>query len=188
MLQCREYVLEQHGADGIEQVKAVMDPSAREVVYAPTLLATDWIETAYGIEHAAAYNRAFPRLRPWEASDHMIAQVLVKHWGGLYRPLFAGATTPLAVLEKSARIWSRMYDSGESQMIVVSPTSVIKRLNNCPDMPRDHERLAHPYWEQLLRQVGATPLPSKHTKCVALGAKWCETLLEWREPRESASQ
>ena len=185
VLQCREYVLEQHGPEGIERVKAAMEPSERDVVYSPFLLASDWLEVAHAVEHADGYDSAFPRSRAWEASDVMIATLVVKHWGGLYKPLFAGAATPMAVLEKSSRLWNRMYDTGESQMIVVSSTSVVKKLMNCPDMPRHHEHLATPYWEQLLRQVGATAVSAKHTKCVALGAKWCETLLEWREPRDA---
>jgi hypothetical protein len=181
VLQTREYVLELVGPAGVERLRAAMDPVAWEHVYSPTLLATDWIEVAHAVEHAHVYDRIFPLGEPWGAAERMVCDLVAKHYKGLYRPVFANATTPLQVLEKSTRLWPRFYDTGESQLVVHNPTAVTKRIVGAPDMPLDHDRLVVPYYAELLRQSGAHSVTARHVKCVALGADCCETNIQWRE-------
>jgi hypothetical protein len=183
VLQCRDYVLEHHGPSGIEQVKAAMHAAAREHVYSPLLLATDWIEVAHPLEHALAYDRVFGGGgTDHSASERMIVELVARHFKGLYRSMFAVDATPMMVIDKSSRLWNRFYDQGESQLIRHSKTSVTKRIVNCPDLPRHHDLLTTPYYEELLRQSGAHTAQGRHSKCVALGAEYCETVLSWREP------
>jgi len=180
VLQCREFVLETHGEAGIEAVKSAMSAPAREQVYSPLLVATDWIEVAHALEHALAYDAAFGTQTPLEAVERMISQLVVKHYNGMYRSVFGLATSPTAVMEKSSRLWRRFYDSGESHLQVLSPVSVLKRIVDCPDLPLRHEVLMLPYYETLLREWGARDVTARHTKCVARGAECCETLITWR--------
>ncbi|MET0389363.1 MAG: hypothetical protein ABW321_25540 [Polyangiales bacterium] len=181
VLQCIEFLREHHGDDCIARVQAVMEPTAREHVYSPLLLATDWIDVAYAVEHALAYDRVSGTERDHAASSKMISGLVARHYNGLYRPLFSTVATPLTVLEKSSRLWSRFYDAGESLLEIHNNTSVTKRIINCPDMPKQHDVLISPYYEELLRQSGARHVSARHTKCVAHGAETCEWLLNWRE-------
>lgn len=179
VLQCREHILGRYGEDGIRRVQDALSPAARAVIYADDLISTDWIEMAHAVEHAQAYDLAFGT-GDGEAAAQMIHEITAQHFNGLYRSVFAAAATPLAVLERSSRLWSRFYDQGESQIEIHSETSVTKRVLGCPDMPRDHDCLMSPYYEELVRQCGGRDVICKHTRCVALGADRCETTIRWR--------
>jgi hypothetical protein len=179
VIQCREYVLEKHGPEGIERVKAELSPLARQRIYADELLATDWLEVEYGLAHAKAYDRAFGS-GDGRASSEMIRALAARHFTTLYRTMVS-RDTPLSCLDKSSRLWSRYYDQGEIELVLNSPTHVIKRLRGCPDMPRDHDWLTNPYYEEMVRQCGAKDVTVRHPRCVALGADCCETSVRWRE-------
>lgn len=180
VLQCREFILDNHGDAGIEAVKAQLSPAAREQLYSPLTLASDWIDVALALEHALAYDRAFGTGVSGEAAVRMLTGLVAKHYTVMYRSVFAQAMSPEAVLEKSSRLWRRFYDEGDTQLIVLSPTSVIKRITGITDFPARHELLLLPYYEELLRQWGAKEPLARHTKCVARGAEYCETVISWR--------
>jgi hypothetical protein len=184
VLQCREFILERHGEPGIELVKTYVSPAAREVLYSPLLVASDWVEVAHALEQALGYDQAFSTGVSGQAAERMMKGLVAKHYTSMYRSVFAQADSPLAVLEKSSRLWRRFYDAGDSQLLAQTPTSVVKRITGCDDFPIRHELLLLPYYEELLRQWGARDPSARHTKCVARGAECCETTIAWR--RESS--
>jgi hypothetical protein len=179
VLQCREFILENHGEAGIEAVKAQLSPASRDQLYSPLAVASDWMEVSLPIEHALAYDRAFGT-GSGQAAERMLRGLVAKHYKVMYRSVFAQASSPEAVLEKSSRLWRRFYDEGDTQLITLSPTSVIKRITGIKDFPARHELLLLPYYEELLRQWGAKDPSARHTKCVARGADCCETVITWR--------
>jgi hypothetical protein len=183
VLQCREYVLEQHGEIGIERVKAAMKAAARDVVYAELLLPTDWIEVEYGVDHARAYDDVFG-IGDGRASSKMVYELTARHAATLYKSVLVGAS-PRTVIERSSRLWTRYYDQGETVVEFFGDTSAIKRVVGCPDLPRNHDWLTSPYYEAVLRHSGAIDITVKHIKCVADGADCCETELRWKLNRGS---
>jgi hypothetical protein len=180
VLQCREYILEMHGEAGIEAVKAQLSPAMREQLYSPLSVASDWMDVGLALEHALAYDRAFGTGVSGQAAERMLSGLVAKHYTVMYRSVFAQAGSPEAVLEKSSRLWRRFYDEGDTQLIVLSPNSVLKRISGITDFPARHELLLLPYYEELLRQWGAKDPIARHTKCVARGAECCESVISWR--------
>jgi hypothetical protein len=181
VLQCREYIAEQHGTDALERIRNAMPPAARDEIYSPLLLATDWVEVASALEHALAYDRLYAAVHPHDASERMLRTLVARHYNGLYRPLLSGAVTPTQVFEKSSRLWNRFYDQGQSELSMQGSNAVVKRILGCPDLPLNHDLLSSPYYAELARLAGARNATARHTKCVALGADCCETLIQWRE-------
>jgi hypothetical protein len=179
VLQCREYVLDQHGDDGIRRIQAALSPAARACIYADDLISTDWVEMVHAVAHAHAYEQVYGN-GDGAAAARMVREITAMHFNGLYRPVFAAASTPLEVLERSSRLWNRFYDQGESQIEIHGESSVTKRVFGCPDMPRGHDCLTSPYYEELVKQCGARDVVCKHTRCVALGADRCETTIRWK--------
>lgn len=180
VLQCREFILEEHGEAGIEAVKAQLSPAVRDQLYSPLAVSSDWMDVNLALEHALAYDRAFSTGVSEQAAERMLSALVAKHYTVMYRSLFAQVGSPEAVLEKSSRLWRRFYDEGDSQLIVTSPTSAIKRITGISDFPARHELLLLPYYEELLRQWGARDPSARHTKCVARGAECCESVISWR--------
>jgi hypothetical protein len=178
VIQCREWIIETHGEEGISRVKGLMKPEARDIVYYDHLLPTDWVDVRYGVDHARAYDLAFG-LGDGREAGRMIREITAKHLTGLYRSVLA-ASEPKTILERSSRLWTRYYDKGESQIEMVGDTSAVKRILGCADMPRHHDWLTTPYYEALLRHCRAKDISMKHTKCVATGADCCETEMHWR--------
>jgi hypothetical protein len=183
VIQCRDYVLEQHGVEGIERVKAAMKPAPRDAIYADNLMPTDWVEVADGVEHARAYDRAFG-VGDGRTAAQMIYELTARHVAGLYKSVLSGGS-PQIVLERASRLWTRYYDRGESQVEMISDTTAIKRIVGCPDLPRYHDWLTTAYYEALLQQSSAREIAVKHIKCVANGGDCCETELRWRPDRGS---
>jgi hypothetical protein len=183
VIECRDYVLEMHGAEGIERVKAAMIPAARDTVYAEHLLPTDWIDVEYGVDHAIAYDKTFG-MGDGRASARMVYELTARHAATLYKAVLVGAT-PRTMIERSSRLWPRYYDRGETQIEFLSDTNAIKRIVGCPDLPRYHDWLTSPYYEAVLRHSGAIDITVKHLKCVANGAECCETELRWKLSRAS---
>ena len=181
VIQCREYIRARHGEHGVEQVRAAMEPEAREVVCADTLLPTDWIELAHALEHSRAFDGTFGK-GDGQLVHEMIREVTTRHMTGLYKSLIVGFSVD-EMLERSSRLWNRYYDRGESQIEKLAENRLIKRILGCPDLPRHHDWLTSPYYEALLRYAGAKEISVKHIKCVANGANCCETELRWRPAR-----
>lgn len=179
VLQCREYIRVRYGEEGLRRTQAAMSPAARAQVYADDLLSTDWIEVAHGLEHLEAFDRVLGN-GDGQSGELMIRDLTAQHFNGVYRATLAVAATPLNVLERSSRLWTRIYDQGESQLEVHSPTSVTKRIVGCPDLPRGHDKMSSPYYAELVRQCGARDAVSEHTTCVARGADHCATKIRWR--------
>jgi hypothetical protein len=184
VIECREFVREMHGQDGIDRVQAVMTPAARAAVYADDLLPTDWIEVAHGVDHARAYDKAFG-IGDGDEAARMVSELTSRHATTLYKAVLVGAS-PRAVIERSSRLWSRYYDQGETIVEFHGDTAAIKRIVGCPDLPRYHDWLTSPYYATVLRHSNARDVTVKHTKCVATGADCCETELRWRLDRRSS--
>lgn len=183
VIQCRDYVRELHGSDGLERVKASMKPAAREAVYSEHLVPTDWLEVEYGVEHARAYDRVFG-LGDGSMSARMIHDLTARHAATLYKSVLVGES-PRVIIERSSRLWSRYYDQGEVHVELVGETTAIKRIVGCPDLPRFHDWLTTPYYEAILQHSSAKDITVKHTMCVANGAECCETELRWKPDRRS---
>jgi ribosomal protein S26 len=180
LMQARTYVLEKWGDEGIARVQAALSPEACAAIYSEQLIPTDWIELDYCIEHVVVIDRVLGK-GDGKTSSELVRTLTQNHFSSLYRSMFAGVS-PRAMLEKTGRLWNRFYDRGETQIEVVSDTWVIKRILNCPDLPLHHEWFLIPYYEELLRLAGATPLSVRQLKCVALNAKYCEIELRWTQP------
>jgi kynurenine formamidase len=178
VIQSREYVMEKHGLDGVERVKSVMKRESRDIVYSEHLLPTDWVDVRYGVDHARGYDIAFG-LGDGREAARMIRELTAKHLAGLYRSVLA-TSDPHTILERSSRLWPRYYDQGESQIILLGDTHAVKRILGCPDLPRHHDWLLSPYYEELLRHCRVKDIVLKHTQCVANGADVCETEMRWR--------
>ena len=188
VLQCREFIIERHGDDGIEAVKAHVSAAACEVLYSPLLVASDWVEVAHALEQALGYDQAFGTGVSGHAAERMMRDLVAKHYNSMYRSVFAQTDSPVAVLDKASRLWRRFYDAGESQLLSQTPTSVVKRVTGCDDFPIRHELLMLPYYEELLRQWGARDPTARHTKCVARGGECCETIISWRRESSAANR
>jgi hypothetical protein len=180
VLQCRDYVLETHGQDGIERVKAAMNPAARNAIYADDLVPTDWVEVWHGVDHARAYDRVFG-IGDGDMAWRLVIEITARHATTLYRSVLVGA------LARSPRLWPRYYNQGESHVEFPSDTTALKRVVGCPDLPRYHDWLSSPYYAAVLQHSGARDVAVKHIKCVATGADCCETELRWKLDRSLGS-
>jgi hypothetical protein len=183
VIQCRDYVLELHGPEGIQRVKAAMKPDARSIIYSEELLPTDWVEVQRAVDHAYAIDSVFGTGDGQECC-RMIHELTTRHAAGLYKSVLTGGSAR-SILERAGRLWSRYYDQGETLVEITGETSCRKRIVGCPDLPRDHDWFTTPYYETLLRHAGARDIVVKHTKCVANGADCCETELRWKIDRNS---
>jgi hypothetical protein len=180
LIQARIYVRERWGDDGIAKLQHELSPAACTAVYSEQLLATDWVDIRYCIEHAIAIDRVFGN-GDGRTSAEMIRGITHNHFSSLYRSMFTGVS-PRAMLEKTSRLWNRFYDQGETEVEFPNNTCAVKRILNCPDLPLHHDWFLVPYYEELLRLCGAQDPVVRHTKCVALKAKYCETELRWSDP------
>jgi hypothetical protein len=178
VLQCRQCMFDRHGAEGVERIKQAMTEPARSQVYSDTLLASDWLEVAYAVEHATKYDQTFGD-GSGALMMQMIRDVTTQHATGIYRSVFADLT-PLAVLEKSSRLWSRYYSQGSSETELLGEKRMVKRVLGCPDFPRNHDWFFIAYYEALLQLAGATEVSVRHPMCVAAGADHCETVIRWK--------
>jgi hypothetical protein len=179
ILQCREHILARYGEAALSRIKAAMSPAALASIYADDLLSTDWIEVTHGLEHLEAFDRVLGK-GDGRTGELMIREITAQHFNGVYRATLATAATPVNVLERSSRVWSRIYDRGESCIEVHSPTSVTKLILDCPDLPLRHEALTMPYYEELVRQCGGRDVVCEHVECVARGATRCATKVRWK--------
>jgi hypothetical protein len=183
VIQCRDYVLEVYGADGMERLKAAMPVEARRVIYSDELLPTDWVEVSLAVAHGRAIDNVFG-IGDGQECFRMIHELTTRHAAGLYKSVLSGGSSR-SILERAGRLWTRYYDQGETLTEMVGETTCIKRIVGCPDLPRYHDWFTTPYYEMLLRHSGAKDIVVKHTKCVANGADCCETELRWKPDRSS---
>jgi hypothetical protein len=179
ILQARAYTLEKYGAEATERVKASLSDEVRAQLYSEQLLPVDWIEVELAVKHVQAYDNIVGT-GDGQLATSLVREVAERHFKGLYRVLFLVAS-PRSVLEKSARLWTRYYDQGESLVTIHEPGHATSRIVGCPDLPLGHEILILPYQEEVLRQCGAKQPNAVHTLCVATGAQHCETEIRWKE-------
>lgn len=177
-LQAIEMVRHKHGPLAVENIKAALRPDARQAIYETALVPSDWIDVKHVTENLIVYDKLFG------AGDGVAACELVRELAaaqikGVYRLLFA-LTSPRLLVEKSARLWSRYYDSGESIGTMLGPTSAEFRIHGCPDMPKHHEWIILPFTEVTLSHVGAKDISSSHPQCVANGDEVCVSEFRWR--------
>jgi hypothetical protein len=175
VIECRAWILERYGEDGLRRVQANMAPAARALIYADHLLAIDWIEVEAAIEHARAVETTFGP----GSTEVMVTHLAANHAKGIYRAIVT-RPGPQETLLMSSRLWRRYYDNGESIVEFPDDNTAHKRILACPDMPRGHELLLLPYYAELVRQAGARDVKLRHTRCVATGAEDCLTEITWR--------
>ena len=175
VIECRAWISEHYGKEGLARVQAHMKPEARALVYADHLLAIDWIEVADAVEHARAVDATFG---PGTATT-MVTDLAANHSKGIYRTIVT-RPGPQETLLMSSRLWRRYYDNGESVVEFPDEHSARKHILGCPDMPRGHEMLIMPYYAELVRQAGGRDVKSRHVRCVADGAEECLTEITWR--------
>lgn len=174
VIECRAWISEHFGKDGLARVQARMKPEARALVYADHLLAIDWVEVADAVEHARAVDAAFG---PGTAVT-MVTDLAANHSKGIYRAIVT-RPGPQETLLMSSRLWRRYYDSGESIVEFPDEHTAHKRILGC-DMPPGHEALIIPYYAELVRQAGGRDVKLKHVRCIAQGADDCMTEITWR--------
>lgn len=175
VIECRAWISERYGTDGLARAQACMKPEARALVYADHLLAIDWIEVADAVEHACAVDLAFGP----GAAETMVTDLAANHAKGIYRAIVT-RPGPQETLLMSSRLWRRYYDNGETIVEFPDEHTAHKRILACPDMPRGHEVLIVPYYAELVRQAGGRDVKLRHTRCVADGAEDCMTEITWR--------
>jgi hypothetical protein len=179
VLECREYVLETFGPDAPGRVKSAMSATARGQIYSEQLMASDWIELEAVVEHAVVLD-AIMGTGDGTVCREMMREITARHHRGLYKAILS-APNPREALTRSSRLWPRFYDHGETFVEFPTPTSAIKRIVGCPDLPRRHDWLVMPYYEETIRQAGGRDVVSEHVQCVADGAECCLTRLRWTE-------
>jgi hypothetical protein len=178
VLQTMELVQERHGSETVARLMAAITPEARHGIYETSLLPTDWVEVRHVVETVVAYDNLLG------TANGQAAQVLVRELAeaqitGVYRLLFA-FTSPRTLFEKSARLWSRYYDQGESISAFQGASSATQRILGCPDLPLHHEWLMLPFTEVVLSHAGAKEITTRHTQCVATGADSCISEFHWK--------
>ena len=177
VLECREYVRDRFGPEAIARVQASMSASARLQVYSEQLLSSDWVDVAAAVEHGLIVDAMLGH-GDGTLCREMIAELTARHHRGLYKAIL-NSPNPREALTRSGRLWPRFYDQGEVLVEFPTPTSAIKRIVGCPDLPRKHEWLVVPYYEETIRQAGGRNVESEHVQCVADGAEQCITHLRW---------
>lgn len=175
VIECRAWIAEHYGSEGLSRVQAHMKPEARALVYADHLLAIDWIEVADAVEHSRAVDIAFGP----GTTQIMVTDLAANHAKGIYRAIVT-RPGPQETLLMSSRLWRRYYDNGESVVDFPDEHTALKRILACPDLPRGHEVLLVPYYAELVRQAGGRDVKLRHARCVAEGAEDCLTEITWR--------
>lgn len=178
VLQTEELTRLRHGDAVVERIKAAMSEAARHSIYDSELVATDWVEVAHATENLVAYDRVVGT-GDGAAAAALVRELAGNHFTGLYRVLLA-LSSPRALLEKSQRIWTRYYDSGETLAEDVTNHGGTLRILGCPDLPRHHEWMILPYTEEVLARSGAKDVVTKHLQCVADGADCCISTFSWK--------
>ena len=179
VLECREYVVERFGPDAPARVKAAMSATARGQVYSEQLMASDWVEVEAAIEHAVVLDTLLGT-GDGKMCWGMMQELTARHHRGLYKAILS-APNPREALMRSSRLWPRFYDRGETLVEFPTPTTAVKRIVGCPDLPRRHEWIVLPYYEETIRQAGGRDVVAEHVQCVAQGAEYCLTRLRWTE-------
>lgn len=178
VLQTLDMVRHKHGDAALERMKAAISAQAREQLYNPSLLPTDWVDVRHATENLIAYDKLLG------TGDGALGQELVRELAaaqikGVYRLLFA-FVSPRAAIEKSGRLWPRYYDQGESHGEMLSDTSASLRISGCPDLPEHHDWMIQPFVEVVLTRTGAKELQGVHAKCVARGDAHCLSEFHWK--------
>ena len=179
VLECRDYVIDTFGADAPARIKAAMTATARGQIYSEQLMASDWVELEAVVEHAVVIDYLFGS-GDGKVCSEMIREITARHHRGLYKAILS-APNPREALTRSSRLWPRFYDRGETLVEFPTPTTAIKRIVGCLDLPRRHELLVLPYYEETIRQAGGRDVVSEHVQCVASGADCCISRLRWSE-------
>ena len=178
VLQTMELVRDKHGAAAVERVKAAISPAARQQLYDPHLLPTDWVDVRHATENLVVYDALIGRGDGMAGQD-LVRDVAAAQVKGVYRLLFA-FTSPRALIEKSGRLWPRSYDKGESLGEMQGQTGASLRINGCPDLPRHHDWMIQPFVEVVLARAGAKDIHGVHSKCVAQGDSHCLSEFHWK--------
>lgn len=160
-------------------MKSALSEKVRVEYFNESLIPADWMELDTVVTLTVTYDKLFGT-GDGRAAATMVRALAHQHVNGIYRPLFVTAPEPIQVLEKAGRLWSRYYDQGESMIDVRAENHAVKRIVGCPDLPLHHEWLVLPYYEELLRSAGARDVTSRHLRCVAQGAEYCESDIRWR--------
>jgi hypothetical protein len=178
VLECRAYVLEKYGPEGILRVQNAMCDAGRMQVYSEALLAVDWVDVEYAVEHAVVIDAVFGA-GDGKVAFAMISELTARHFRGIYRAIMV-APNPQEGLERSGRLWRRYYDDGETFVDFPMKNFATKRLVGCSHTPKRHEWLFMPYYAEVVRQAGGSDVTTKHVRCVVSGAESCLTEITWK--------
>lgn len=178
VLQSVELVQKKHGDAALERIKAALSADARRAIYESHLLPSDWIDLRHATEHLVAYDRLIGQ-SDGVAAKALVHELAVAQTSGIYRILFA-FTSPRTLIEKTARLWPRYYDRGESVGQMVDEHSCSLRIVGCPDLPKHHDWMIDPFFVHVLARTGALEVESRHSKCVAQGDDCCLSEYSWR--------
>jgi hypothetical protein len=177
-LQAMDMVRQRHGAPAVERIKAALSPEARQSIFETAVVPTDWIDVKHVTENLLVYDELYGT-SDGQAAQQLVRDVATAQITGVYRILFM-ITSPRALVEKSARLWPRYYDHGETISTMQGAHSATFRILGCPDMPKHHEWMILPFTEVALMHTGAKDIVSTHAQCVADGAEECVSEFHWR--------
>lgn len=178
VLQTMELVRQKHGDANVERIKAALTPEARQQLYSPHLLPSDWVDVRYATENLVAYD-ALLGSGDGTAGQELVREIAAAQIKGVYRLLFA-FTSARSLMEKSGRLWPRYYDKGDSVGEMQGASSARMRINGCPDLPKHHDWMIQPFVEVLLARTGAKDITGVHSKCVAQGDSHCLSEFRWK--------
>jgi hypothetical protein len=178
ILQCVEMVERQRGAAALELVKAELSSEARRAIFDSLLVPSDWIDIRYATEVLVVYDRVLGA-GDGQAGKALVRDLAIAQTGGIYRVLFA-FTSPRALIEKTARLWPRYYDTGESIGAMNGDHAASLRIVGCRDLPRYHEWMIDVFMTHLIERTGASAVVGQHTRCVASGDDSCLSEFRWR--------
>ena len=178
ILQCVELVERQRGAAALERVKNELSPEARRAIFESHLLPSDWIDIRYATEVLVVYDRVIGAA-DGQLGKTFVRDLAISQTGGIYRVLFA-FTSPRGLIERTARLWPRYYDQGESIGTMRGEHAASLRIVGCSDLPRHHEWMIDTFTAYVLERTGANGVISQHTRCVALGDDSCISEYRWQ--------
>jgi hypothetical protein len=172
----RAFIEKTFGAKGAAAVSAAMPKEMRDAL--ESVVAVGW----YPVEVHVALLRAIEQtlgtgdgamLRRVGAQD---AEYNITR---IYRMLFRLAN-PGYVLEKSADLWARFFDTGRWVIERPTPSSAIATLTDFAIVDPLYCTYLMAYFHRMFELVGAKSVHVHHTACRARGASACRFEGHWR--------
>ena len=170
-----EYVVKTFGPDVWGEVLAAMTPADVEV--RAGIVAVGWYENALLIRSMLAMEQVL------HDRDPKIIETLGRYAAEadltrIHR-VFLHMANPAFVLEKSAELWGRFFDTGVWEVTRV-PRGADAVLSGAGVVHEIFCRNLTAYLHRLFELVGAKAVTVRHTECRARGDARCAYVIRWR--------